>query len=117
MAANSGKQRGKPFQPGQSGNPNGRPKIFQHIKELAREHTKEAIDAVLDALKDESKRVRLAAAELLLAYGYGRPTQHIEASVNVIDQLSDADKRTLLTALDALAGSEEPASSADTTRH
>lgn len=117
MAANSGKVRGRPFKPGESGNPSGRPKIVQHLKDLARQHTEAAMKAVLDALTDENKRVRLAAAELLLAYGYGRPTQHVEASVNVIDQLTDADKRTVLEALDALATGEESASGPATTRH
>ena len=34
---------GKPFKKGQSGNPGGRPKVIAELKELAKEHTVEAI--------------------------------------------------------------------------
>src|SRR5207244_11467027 len=47
MGENSGKTakrgRGRPFQPGQSGNPGGRPKEDAPVRDLARQHTAEAI--------------------------------------------------------------------------
>jgi Family of unknown function (DUF5681) len=63
------------FKPGQSGNPGGRPAALRGIQELARQHTSEAVDALRAALKRPRERVR--AAELLLAYAYGRPTQQV----------------------------------------
>ena len=47
------------FNPGQSGNPGGRPVIVKHIQELARQHTPEALQALLDALKIPGERVLL----------------------------------------------------------
>src|SRR5277367_2865100 len=63
------------FKPGQSGNPGGRPAVVKDIQELARLHTPECVDALLAALGRPGERVR--AAEVLLAYGYGRPTQQV----------------------------------------
>src|SRR5277367_6492497 len=66
------------FKPGQSGNPGGRPAVVKDIQELARQHTPESVDALLAALKRPGERVR--AAEVLLAYGYGRPTQQMDVT-------------------------------------
>src|SRR5690348_7816332 len=59
------------FKPGRSGNPGGRPKRSRDIAELARRHTSEAISALVEALSEKGERV--AAAKVLLAYGYGNP--------------------------------------------
>ncbi len=66
-----------PFQPGQSGNPGGRPKDNAVVRDLAREHTLGAIKALADALEDENSRVRVTAAEALLDRGWGKPAQTI----------------------------------------
>ena len=65
------------FQPGQSGNPSGRPKENAAIKALAREHTEAAIAVLVGALSDENGRTRIAAAEALLDRGYGKPSQAV----------------------------------------
>jgi len=65
------------FQPGQSGNPGGRPREAAAIKALAREHTEAAIAVLVGALSDENGRTRIAAAEALLDRGYGKPAQTI----------------------------------------
>jgi len=44
---------------------------------MARDHTPEAITALVTALRDESGSVRVRAAEALLDRGWGRPTQPI----------------------------------------
>ncbi len=63
------------FQPGQSGNPAGR-QADTSFKELAREKTIEAFQVVLDLMeRGRSERVKLQAAELVLAYGHGKPRQ------------------------------------------
>jgi hypothetical protein len=61
------------FKPEQSGNPGGRPAIVKNIQELARQHTGDAVKAFVAALKNPRERV--AAANVLLGYGYGRPVQ------------------------------------------
>src|SRR5688572_3142156 len=66
---------GRPFQKGQSGNPTGRPKRDREIEELARQHTPAAIAALAEALNGKD---RVAAANVLLAYGWGKPRQPIE---------------------------------------
>src|SRR5262249_19519394 len=80
MVENSGKQRtsGRPFRKGQSGNPGGRPKTTGLAEEIRhrRGHSAEAlIDLTMMMAKSQKvpARTRLAAIELLLAYGWGRP--------------------------------------------
>ncbi len=65
------------FQPGQSGNPSGRPKEDQRLKEMARAKTAEAFAVVVAAMSDPDKRIALAAAQTVLDRGYGKPAQAI----------------------------------------
>lgn len=64
---------GRPFSKGVSGNPGGRPIVSKDVQELARQHTPEAMRALLEALHDPRQKV--AAACAILDRGYGRPTQ------------------------------------------
>jgi hypothetical protein len=68
------------FQKGQSGNPSGRPKKDREIEELARQHTPAAIAALVEALGGKD---RVAAANVLLSYGWGKPRQPLEHSGEV----------------------------------
>jgi hypothetical protein len=66
------------FRPGASGNPKGRPPrgpLDENIVALARQRTPAAVEALTRAL--QSPRERVAAATVLLAYGYGRPSQNV----------------------------------------
>lgn len=82
MAENSlptARGRGRPFQAGQSGNPGGRPREALHVQALARERTQEAIEILAEIMrhgKTEAAQVR--AAEVLLARGWGQPTQPLD---------------------------------------
>ena len=69
---------GRPLLPGQSGNPGGRPKGYVEVRELAREHTAEAIEKLVAVMrKGESEQAHILAATSLLDRGWGRPTQAI----------------------------------------
>lgn len=64
--------------PGQSGNPGGRPKEVGHVRELARQHTEEAIQTLVQIMRTgKPDRARVAAAEVLLDRAWGKPTQPI----------------------------------------
>jgi len=65
---------------GQSGNPSGRAKDAD-VRALAREHTKAAMDALVQALKTSSTRVQAAVA--ILDRGWGKPAQPVEGSLGL----------------------------------
>src|SRR5262245_324896 len=70
---------GRPFKKGQSGNPGGRPKVIAEVKELAREHTGEAIQTLVSIMSNpkSAPAARVSAANSLLDRGYGKAPQHI----------------------------------------
>src|SRR5262245_24345093 len=72
---------------GQSGNRTGRPKETGPVRELARQHTTAAIDTLAKVMQDEKAphSARVAAAEALLARGWGKATQAIEMSVEPLE--------------------------------
>lgn len=97
------------WKPGQSGNPNGRPKIVGEIRDIARQHTAEAMNALAQIVKDKKapQSARVAAATQLLDRGYGKPTQHIEANVNLLERMTDDDRRALEQGIDAILATRE----------
>lgn len=61
------------FLKGVSGNPGGRPVEEREMKVLARSHTVEAIEKLVQLMRDaEDQRVQFLAAEALLDRGHGR---------------------------------------------
>ena len=59
--------------PGQSGNPGGRPKDEHRVAKLARSYTLEAIDTLVELMRDgKDERVRGTAAQALLDRGWGK---------------------------------------------
>jgi hypothetical protein len=61
------------FAPGHSGNPGGRPKDEHRVAELARSYTVEAIETLVELMRDgKDERVRGTAAQALLDRGWGK---------------------------------------------
>lgn len=77
----------------------------QDVAAVAREHTEEAVKALVRIMRKRSASdsAVVAAATALLDRGYGKPPQHIDAHVDWLDQLSDTDRRALEGALVALS--------------
>ena len=98
MAANStktAKGKGKPFQPGQSGNPSGRPKLTPEALDLqaaCRAKTDEALAVLLKIMNTgENERNRMAAAIAIIERGHGKAKESLELSgglnLSIADQI------------------------------
>ena len=63
------------FVAGQTGNPHGRPKIPEDVKEAIRAACPEAVEILIGIMRDESEKTayRLDAAKTLLERAYGKP--------------------------------------------
>ena len=66
------------FQPGQSGNPSGRPKADPALRAAAQAKTEEALNVLIAAMADEDVKVRIMAAQAILDRGHGKPAQAID---------------------------------------
>lgn len=79
------------FKKGQSGNPNGRPKKIPELHDLVNDVLGEekegvtAAKAIVSALRAKATKGDIRAAELLLAYAYGKPKQTTDANVTLTD--------------------------------
>jgi hypothetical protein len=107
------------FQPGQSGNPGGRPKLGVALADKVRKATKDG-NAIVKLLVEiaegglEAKiSDRLAAAEMLLSRGWGKAVTQMEvtADVQVQHSLSDfntAELRELVAMRRELVEEDDP---------
>ena len=79
--ATQNRARSGQFLPGQSGNPGGRPKDEHRVAELARSCTLEAIDTLVELMRDsKDERVRGTAAQALLDRGWGKSKVEVLSS-------------------------------------
>ena len=91
------KPRGRPFQPGQSGNPGGRPKVIKEIAEKLKAGLPEAIDQLFQIMRTGSEVARLRAIEIILNRGLGKEPVVVEYE----DPFANMTKEELI------AGAEE----------
>lgn len=72
-------------EPGQSGNPCGRPKRDLDVVDLARAHTEAAIETLATIMQDAAvpASARVSAATALLDRGYGRAPQSLDVQHRV----------------------------------
>ena len=87
--------RGKPFKKGFSGNPGGRPREVGDLRELAREHTEEALQAIIAVMNDPEApaAARVAAAGLIWDRGYGKAVQSQEITVRQILSIEELEAK------------------------
>lgn len=79
--------KGRPFKIGRSGNPGGRPKIPEDVKEAIRAACPKAVSVLVSMLNSKKEAYRLEAAKTLLDRGYGKPVQMQDVSLDLTGTL------------------------------
>ena len=68
----------RPFQKGVSGNPSGLPRAYKEMARLARSHSTEAIERLVELMRDKrNKGISLKACEIILDRAWGKAPQAI----------------------------------------
>jgi hypothetical protein len=82
------------WQKGSSGNPGGRPAMAAEVRDLLRAHTVDAVNALVQILRDETTpaAARVAAARCILDHSIGKPLQAVAVAAQ--DGPRDADHMT-----------------------
>jgi hypothetical protein len=83
---------GTPFKPGQSGNPTGRPKMPDEVKEAIKANTLPAVNTLIEIMQTGKPELKIKAAEIILDRAYGKAAQpivgdneHDPVSVNILN--------------------------------
>jgi hypothetical protein len=71
------------FRKGESGNPNGRPKIPSEVKEMFKAATTDAAKLLIETMNDSGAdiKLRIDCAEKIIERVYGKPTQPIDGDM------------------------------------
>lgn len=73
--AETGRDAEGKFRPGTSGNPGGRPRLRKEFRDACRADSYEALETLrAEMRRGDTSAARIRAAEVVLAYAYGRPT-------------------------------------------
>ena len=90
---------GRPFKPGQSGNPGGRPKMSEDVREMLKAATPKAVRLLVSVMDDDGQKtaLRMDAAKTIIERVYGKPLQPIDSTISggLDVGLSDADRQLL----------------------
>ena len=87
---------------GQSGNPGGRPRILEAVRDIARESTTLAIETLrtIAADADAPHAARVSAATALLDRGWGKPLQGVAmmtvAPPKSVREMSDGELMAMI---------------------
>lgn len=85
--------RGRPFQKGKSGNPGGRPKEVEEVRQLAKLHTTDAIERLVAWMKSKNPKASVSAAIALLDRGWGKPGQSLEVKGQLSHDINQIAER------------------------
>ena len=83
------------FQPGQSGNPGGRPKENAEVRDLARQYTEEAIERLAFWMQSDNAKATVSACQAILSRGWGTPMQAVELTGKDGESLEATNTRDL----------------------
>ena len=80
---------GRPFEKGKSGNPTGRPKIPDDVKEMLKGATPAACKLLCDTINNpnEKTELRVKCSEIVLDRVFGKPQQAVEVDAKNIPQV------------------------------
>ena len=76
-------ERGRPFKPGQSGNPGGRPKMPEEMRQILREAGPELARKLLTYTEHSNPKIAMWAITEALDRAYGKPVQAQDISFDV----------------------------------
>lgn len=84
--------KGKPFEKGKTGNPGGRPKIPDDIKQAFKDLTPAALKTLQEIINNpEAKDAdRIRACEIALDRGWGKPVQAVDMETRIEKPVSIA---------------------------